>query len=113
MLATTYKYDENMRPDDHFGQELRALIELLRWSGLRISDALMVARDRIIGNRFTLRTVKNGKKLTVILPDHVVAALRALPVRPMVDSSGPGSLRSSLLPASGRGSSAGSTNTCR
>jgi len=85
VLAATYKYDFDMRQDDRYGQELRALIELMRWSGLRISDALMVAKNRIIGNRFTLRTVKNGTKLTVILPDQVVADLHALPMRPTVD----------------------------
>jgi integrase/recombinase XerD len=85
VLETTYRYDDEMRPDDRYGQELRALIELMRWSGLRISDALMVAKDRIIGNRFTLRTVKNGTKLTVILPDHVVTSLHALPARSTID----------------------------
>lgn len=85
VLAATYKYDPDMRPDDRYGEELRALIELMRWSGLRISDALVVAKERIAGNRFTLRTVKNGTKLTVILPDHVVAALRALPERLTID----------------------------
>ena len=85
VLAATYKYDADMRPDDRYGQELRALIELMRWSGLRISDALTVAKARIIGNRFSLRTVKNGTKLTVILPDHVVAALHALQQRPTID----------------------------
>jgi hypothetical protein len=29
--------------------------------------------------------VKNGAKLTVILPDHVVTALHAFPARPTVD----------------------------
>ena len=85
VLAATYEYDDDKRPDDRYGQELRALIELMRWSGLRISDALMAAKNRIVGNRFTLRTVKNGTKLTVILPDHVIAALHALPARPTID----------------------------
>jgi integrase/recombinase XerD len=85
VLEATYKYDADMRQDDRYGQELRALIELMRWSGLRISDALTVAKNRIIGNRFTLRTVKNGTKLTVILPDHVVTALHALSQRPTID----------------------------
>ena len=85
VLEATYKYDADMRQDDRYGQELRALIELMRWSGLRISDALTVAKDRIVGNRFALRTIKNGTKLTVILPDHVVTALHALPIRPTVD----------------------------
>jgi integrase/recombinase XerD len=86
VLEATYKYDDDMRTDDRYGQELRALMELMRWSGLRISDALTVAKNRIVGNRFTLRTVKNGTKLTVILPDHVVAALHSLPARPTVDA---------------------------
>jgi integrase len=85
VIAATYKYDEGMRPDDRYGAELRALIELQRWTGLRISDALMVARDRITGNHFRLRTVKSGAKHTVILPDHVVDALKNLPRRDTVD----------------------------
>jgi integrase/recombinase XerD len=52
VLAATYQYDEGMRLDDRYGAELRALIELMRWTGLRISDALRVSRDRISGNRF-------------------------------------------------------------
>ena len=86
VIAATYVYDENARrPSDKFGVELRAIIELMRWTGLRIGDALLCVRSRIVGNRFTLRTRKTGSGLTVILPDHVVAALHALPLRPDVD----------------------------
>ena len=35
VIAATYRYDEEMRPDDRFGAELRAIIGLMRWSGLR------------------------------------------------------------------------------
>jgi hypothetical protein len=38
VIAATYAYDESMPPDDRFGPELRALFELMRWTGLRISD---------------------------------------------------------------------------
>ena len=86
VIASTYVYDENARrPSDKFGEDLRAIIELMRWTGLRIGDALLCARSRIVSNKFTLRTRKAGTKLTVILPDHVVAALHALPSRPDVD----------------------------
>ena len=85
VIAATHAYDENARrPSDMFGEDLRAIIELMRWTGLRIGDALLCARSRIVGNKFTLRTRKGGAALTVILPDHVVTALHALPSRPDV-----------------------------
>jgi integrase/recombinase XerD len=82
VIETTYAYDDNARRDsDKFGAELRAIIELMRWTGLRIGDALLCERSRIVGNRFTLCTRKTGTNLTVILPDHVVRVLHALPLR--------------------------------
>ncbi|RRA48460.1 tyrosine-type recombinase/integrase [Acidipila sp. EB88] len=88
VLAATHAYDESMRPDDRYGLELRALFELMRWSGLRISDALALSRRAIEGNRVTLRTVKSQgkKKLTLLLPDHVISGLNALPLRSGVHS---------------------------
>jgi integrase/recombinase XerD len=84
VIAATYAYDENARrSSDMFGEDLRAIIELMRWTGLRIGDALLCARSRIVGNKFTLLTRKGGTALTVILPDHVVSALHALPSVPM------------------------------
>ena len=58
---------------------MRAIIELMRWTGLRIGDALMCAKSRIHGNRFNLTTQKGKTALTVIIPDHVITALNALP----------------------------------
>ncbi|WP_130420051.1 hypothetical protein [Edaphobacter modestus] len=59
VIAATYAYDENARrPSDTFGEDLRAIIELMRWTGLRIGDALLCSRSRIVGNKFTLRTRK-------------------------------------------------------
>jgi integrase len=82
VVAATFEYDKHARrPSDKFGEDLRAIMELMRWTGLRIGDALLCARTRIAGNKFTLRTRKGGTPLTVILPDHVVVALHALPSR--------------------------------
>lgn len=81
--------------------------------GLRISDALTVSKARIMGNRFALKTVKNGTKLTVILPHQVVTALMPFQRhRPLTrdTSCGRESLRSNRSPASGRESWAGLTN---
>jgi site-specific recombinase XerD len=87
VLQATYRYDEEMRPDDRFGPELRAIIELMRWSGLRISDALKTPKDALVGNRLNIKKiVKTGKALTLIIPNHVCEALWALSPRPTVDS---------------------------
>jgi hypothetical protein len=70
-----------MRPDDRCGEFMRALLYLQRWTGLRISDATMASRSRLQGDRYTLKMIKGGKPLTVILPQHVVDALNALPTK--------------------------------
>jgi hypothetical protein len=49
--------------------------------GKSIGDALMFAKSRIQGHRFSLTTQKGRSALTVLIPDHVIAALNALPAR--------------------------------
>ena len=86
VIAATYQYDAQMRPDDRFGPELRAIIELMRWSGLRIGDALKVRRADFKGNRLTIKKSQKTKKPhAVIVPDHVIAALFNLAKRPTID----------------------------
>ena len=67
----------------HSNQEnarrLRALILLLRYSGLRISDAASCAVDRLAGNRLFLYTQKTGVPVYGPLPPVVVKALEACP----------------------------------
>ena len=48
---------------------------LLRYSGLRIGDAVRLARDRIVGGRLFLYTQKTGVPVWCPLPDFVVDAL--------------------------------------
>jgi integrase/recombinase XerD len=57
-----------------------ALIQILRWSGLRIGDAMKLAKEKIDGNRLFLRTAKTGVPVYVPLPDFVVQELEALPL---------------------------------
>lgn len=86
VIAATYEYDAQMRPDDRFGPELRAIIELMRWSGLRIGDALKVKRTDFRGNRLTVKKSQKTKKPhAVIVPDHVITALFTLAPRPTID----------------------------
>ena len=60
---------------------LRALLLLLRWSGLRIGDALGLERTSIGQDGvLTLTTSKTGALVRLPLPDAVLTALTNLPV---------------------------------
>jgi hypothetical protein len=67
----------------HKGRALRmrALILLLRYSGLRIGDAASLARNRIQDDKLELYTAKTGTKVFLPLPPKVIEALNALPVK--------------------------------
>ena len=67
----------------HKGRALRmrALILLLRYSGLRIGDAASLARNRIQDDKLELYTAKTGTKVCLPLPPKVIEALHALPVK--------------------------------
>jgi site-specific recombinase XerD len=58
---------------------MRSLVLLLRYSGMRIGDAVSITPDRISGNRLFLYTAKTGTPVHTILPDFVVKALDATP----------------------------------
>jgi site-specific recombinase XerD len=57
----------------------RALILLLRYTGLRISDAATLAKDRIQNGRVYLRTHKTGGLVFLKIPKILEEALAALP----------------------------------
>jgi integrase/recombinase XerD len=57
---------------------LRALTLWLRYSGLRISDAVCLERARIKDGVLTLRTAKTGTTVRVPLPPAVTEALSAV-----------------------------------
>ncbi len=58
---------------------LRALVLLLRHSGLRIGDACTLSKDRIDGDKLELYTAKTGVKVRCPLPPVVIQALAAIP----------------------------------
>jgi len=62
-------------------KRLHALIQLMRWSGLAILDAVNLQRSRIDKDGLlTVRRAKTFEPVTVPLPPHVLEELRALPV---------------------------------
>ena len=56
----------------------RALILLLRYSGLEIGDAVTLRRDSIAGVELTLRGAKSGEQVRVDLPLAVVRAMLSI-----------------------------------
>ncbi len=58
---------------------LRGLILLLRYSGLRIGDAVTLAKSRIVDGKLFLFTAKTGTPVYCPLPDDVVEALAGCP----------------------------------
>lgn len=60
-------------------QRLRSFVLLLRYSGLRIGDAVQLNANRLQGNKLLLHTEKTGVHVYCVLPDMVVKALDAAP----------------------------------
>jgi integrase len=58
---------------------LRALVLLLRYSGLRIGDAATLGRSRILGGKLFLYTSKAGTPVYCPLPEVVLRALDTIP----------------------------------
>lgn len=61
------------------GQRLKAFVLLLRYSGMRIGDAVQLSFNRIQGNKLLLHTEKTGVHVYCVLPDIVTKALDAAP----------------------------------
>jgi integrase/recombinase XerD len=73
VLAACAKY-----PNQKNAVRLRALVLLLRYSGLRVTDAVTLSMSRIKGGVLTLRTAKTGTDVRVPLPPVVLDALGAI-----------------------------------
>jgi len=83
MSRTLAAVDKYMEATSSNGMEnacrLRGLVLLLRYSGMRISDAVQMTDDRINGNRLFLYMQKTGEPVNVVLPDFVLHAVQETP----------------------------------
>lgn len=78
LLDSTYLYRES-RAETIGGvhaTRLRTPLLLMRWSGLRIRDAITLERTRLIGDNLLLYQAKTGTAVYVPLPPQVAAATR-------------------------------------
>jgi integrase len=58
----------------------RAMVLLLRHTGLRVGDVAALARDRVQSGQILLHTQKTGGTVYLPIPDEIKAALDALPI---------------------------------
>jgi integrase/recombinase XerD len=65
-------------PDRRNAARVRALVLLLRYSGLRIRDAVTLSRDRVRDGKLFLYTAKTGTAVWCPLPPSVTEALDAI-----------------------------------
>jgi integrase/recombinase XerD len=77
-------------PDSPPGRrkQLRAFVLLLRYSGLRIQDAISFTMDKISDGNLMMPTQKTGQVVWLPLPDIVLEALKGLGERPFWNGSG-------------------------
>jgi integrase/recombinase XerD len=60
-------------------RRLRAMVLLLRYTGMRISDVVALETCRIKGNRLLLYTQKTGVPVHTVLPKFVISVLESTP----------------------------------
>ena len=83
IIDATYAYRENRaETGTDNGTRLRVLTLLMRWSGLRIRDAITLEKTRLIGDNLLLYQAKTGTPVYVPLPPEVAEAVRTIPPGP-------------------------------
>jgi integrase/recombinase XerD len=83
IIDATYAYRENRGETGTTNStRLRTLTLLMRWSGLRIRDAITLERTRLINDDLLLYQAKTGTPVYVPLPHPVAEALRNVPEGP-------------------------------
>jgi integrase/recombinase XerD len=83
IIDATYAYRENRGETGNTNStRLRTMTLLMRWSGLRIRDAVTLERSRLHADSLLLYQAKTGTPVYVPLPSHLIEALRSVPLGP-------------------------------
>lgn len=59
-------------------ERVRAFVSVLRWTGMRIGDAVQLHAGKIVAKQVILRTQKNGKRVSIPLHPETAALIKAL-----------------------------------
>lgn len=78
-VARLFAACDQIGKTDYERRRAKAMMYVLYYTGLRISDVAMLAKDRVKDGRLQIRTRKTGEVIDCQLPDVALAALAALP----------------------------------
>ena len=78
LAAIAERIEKSQAPGKANARRLRALVLLLRYSGLRIGDAVSCSVDRLANGKLRLYTQKTGTHVHCPLPEFVVKELEAI-----------------------------------
>ena len=81
LAATTATIEKSQSDGRNNARRLRALVLLLRYSGLRIGDAVSCSVERLSEGKLRLYTQKTGTHVHCPLPEFVVRELDSIPKR--------------------------------
>lgn len=59
-------------------ERLRAFVAVLKWTGMRIGDAVQLSKDKVVDGHITLRTTKNNKRVAIPVHPEIAAALKTM-----------------------------------
>jgi len=80
ILSAVDRYAEKMpKHGIENARRIKSLVLLLRYSGMRIGDAVNLSSEKLNGNRLFLYTQKTDVPVNTILPEFVLSALEATP----------------------------------
>jgi len=88
VLAATLRYEENLttinkKEVQNKGLRLHALVNLMRWGGISVTDATTLGRDRLgADNRLELHRTKTGNPIYLLLRPEIAEELRNVPPGP-------------------------------
>ena len=75
---------------------MRAFIVTLRWSGIRIGDAIQLSTHEVSGGKLTLRTERNGKRVSIPMHPELEMALKKIESAEFYFWSGNGKVTSAV-----------------
>ena len=83
ILKAAEPSEEECRRNPYLAPRLHALVQLMRWSGLAIRDAVTLERERLDAeDRLFIYRAKTGTPVNVLLPPAVAQELRDLSLFP-------------------------------
>jgi integrase len=75
---TEAEIEKILKAAQGISREVYTFVLVMRFSGLRISDACTLRVSSLEGSHLVLRTLKTGSKVRILLPDVVADALRKI-----------------------------------